>query len=107
MLELIKGSAFGETQGFSRHMRALARQDVEGIWLTRIVLAGESHKTRLEGRALRAELIPLYVQELTTEEPFAEQRFQRFQIDSPEDETDTAVYFSMDSEMQLTADARN
>ncbi|MCP4299331.1 MAG: hypothetical protein GY783_01990 [Gammaproteobacteria bacterium] len=105
VLNLIQGSTLGDSKGFSRHMRALARQDIDGLWLTHIVLSALGDKTRLEGRAIRAELIPLYVQGLTDEAPFAEQRFQRFQIDSPADDEGTALLFSMDSDVLLAADA--
>lgn len=105
VLNLIQGSTLGDTKGFSRHMRALARQDIDGLWLTHIVLSALGDKTRLEGRAIRAELIPLYVQGLTLEAPFAEQRFHHFQIDSPAEDEGTALLFSMDSDVLLTADA--
>ncbi|MDH3533305.1 MAG: hypothetical protein OEO82_10270 [Gammaproteobacteria bacterium] len=106
VLNLIQGSALGDTQGFSRHLRALARQDIEGIWLTHIALSALGDKTRLEGRAIRAELIPLYVQDLTAEAPFAEQRFHHFQIDSPVDDEGSALKFSMDSEILLADNVR-
>ncbi len=103
VLSLVQGATVDETQGFSRHLRALARQDVEGIWLTHIVLSAMGDKTRLEGRALRAELIPPYVQDLTEDPPFATQRFNRFRIDTPLDESEQALEFSMDTEVLLTA----
>ena len=106
VLNLIQGSTLGDTKGFSRHLRALSRQDIDGLWLTHIALSAMGDKTRLEGRAIRAELIPLYVQGLASELPFAEQRFHHFQIDSPVDEGETALSFSMDSDLLLTADAR-
>ena len=105
VLNIIQGSTLGDTQGFSRHMRALARQDIDGLWLTHIVLSALGDKTRLEGRATQAELIPLYVQGLTAETPFAEQRFHHFQIDSPAEDDGTALLFSMDSDILLAADA--
>ena len=105
VLNLIQGSTLGDTQGFSRHLRALARQNVNGLWLTRIVLSALGDRTTLEGRAIRAELIPLYVQGLTLEAPFAEQGFHRFQIDNPIDDDETALLFSMDSDVLLAADA--
>jgi len=105
VLNVIQGSTLGDTKGFSRHMRALARQDVDGLWLTHIVLSALGDKTRLEGRAIRAELIPLYVQGLAAETPFAEQRFHHFQIDSPAEDEGTALLFSMDSDILLAADA--
>lgn len=107
VLELIQGSTFGETEGFSRHLRALARQDIDGLWLTHIVLSGFGDKTRLEGRAIRAELIPLYVQDLTAETAFAAQRFNRFQIDNPADDTEIGLRFSMDSDALFAGEASN
>lgn len=104
VLSLIRGSTLGDNKGFSRHLRALARQDTEGVWLTHIALSALGDKTRLEGRAIRAELIPLYVQDLTAEPPFAKQRFHRFQIDDPVDDDDTALRFSMDSDILLAGD---
>jgi len=107
VLGLIQGTTLGDAKGFSRHLRALARQEIDGIWLTRIVLSALGDKTRLEGRAIRAELIPLYVQDLTAEPAFAEQRFHRFQIDNPAEEGQTALTFSMDSQILLASSARN
>lgn len=98
-LRLIRGTALGVTHGFSGHLRALARQDIDGIWLTHIVLSAAGDRTRIEGRAIRPELIPLYVQDLTSEPAFSAQRFHRFQIDSIEDDGEPGLRFSMDSEM--------
>lgn len=103
VLNLIQGSTLGDTQGFSRHLRALARQDTDGVWLTRLALSAQGDKTRLEGRALSAELIPLYVQYLTAEAPFAEQRFHRFRIDNPVEDDNKALRFSMNSDVLLAS----
>ena len=103
LLSLMQGNTLGDTKGFSRHLRALARQQIDGIWLTRIQLSPEGDGTRLEGHAIRAELVPLYVQELTAEPAFARQRFNRFQIDNPVDETQTALTFSMRSQATMAA----
>ena len=105
VLNLIQGSTLGDAEGFSRHLRALSRQAIDGLWLTHIALSAMGDKTRLEGRAIRAELIPVYVQGLASELPFAEQRFHHFQIDSPVGD-EIALSFSMDSDLLLTADAR-
>lgn len=97
VLGMIQGTSLGDTKGFSRHLRALARQDVDGIWITHLVLSALGDKTRIDGRAIRAELIPLYVQNLTAEPAFAAQRFHRFQIDNQPDDEGRALTFSMDS----------
>jgi MSHA biogenesis protein MshI len=105
VLSLMQGNRLGDTKGFSRHLRALARQDIDGIWLTHVELSARGDNTRLEGRALRAELIPLYVQELTAEPAFAQQRFLRFEIDNPVDNKQQALTFSMDSQVLLARNA--
>ncbi len=104
VLSLVQGSTLGDTQGFSRHLRSLARRDTDGLWLTHISLSALGDQTRLEGQALRAELVPAYLQSLAEEPPFATQRFHQFQIDGPEEPTGGIVTFSMSSEAQLLAD---
>ncbi len=101
VLAMIRGTTLGDTKGFSRHLRALSRQDVDGLWITRLVLSALGDQTRIDGRAIRAELIPLYVQNLTDEPAFAQQRFHQFQIDNPVDDADPALTFSMNSQHLL------
>ncbi len=101
VLTMIQGTTLGDTRGFSRHLRALARQDVDGLWLTRIVLSALGDRTQIDGRATRAELIPLYVQNLAAEPAFEQQRFHQFQIDNPVDDGDPALSFSMNSRLPL------
>lgn len=107
VLNLVKSTSLGNTDGFSSQLYALARQDVDGIWLTRIVLASATQTTRIEGRAFRAELIPAYVQDLTDEPAFSNLRFHRFQIDSPVDDDGSALTFSMDSQVLIARAAGN
>lgn len=107
VLNLIQSTALGKADGFSGQLRALARQDVDGIWLTRIVLSGAGASTRIEGKAFRAELIPAYVQDLTAEPAFSRLRFHRFQIDNPLADDETALTFSMDSQVLAANNASN
>lgn len=102
VLSLVQGSTLGDTLGFSRYLRSLARQDTDGLWLTRISLSALSNRNRLQGKALRAELVATYLQRLADEPPFARQRFRQFQIEGPDD-GETAVTFSMNSDDQLVA----
>ncbi|MDX1517869.1 MAG: hypothetical protein R3288_13575 [Woeseiaceae bacterium] len=106
VLNLVQGTSLGNTDGFSAQLRALSRQDVDGIWLTHIVLSGQGDRTRLEGRAFRPELIPVYVQDLTSEPAFASQRFHRFEIDNPMDDGGSEMRFSMHSEVLRSPAAR-
>ncbi len=105
VLSLVRGSTLGDARGFSRYLRSLARQDTDGLWLTHIGLSAQGDKTQLQGQALRAELVPAYLQSLAEETPFAEQRFHQFQIDGPEEPTGRTVTFSMISDIELLAEA--
>jgi len=98
LLALVNGNTLGDTQGFSRHLRSLALQNLNGLWLTQIMLSGTGAKTQLRGRAQQPELVPTYLQALAGERPFAEQRFQQFQINRPNDTADDIVEFAMSSE---------
>ena len=111
VLTMARDSAWGDVDGFSRHLRSLARQKTDGLWLSYIRLSALGENTQLEGQALRAELVPLYLQDLALEEPFNAQRFNQFQIDRPETGDGGAkqasgdlVTFSMNSDKQLLAE---
>jgi len=86
-------------------LRSLALRDTDGLWLTHISLSALGDKTRLEGKALRADLVPAYLQSLAEEPPFAAQRFHQFQIEGPEKPNGGNVTFSMYSETPLLAGA--
>jgi len=98
VLALVNGSTLGDTRGFSRHLRSLAMQRVDGLWFTYIRLSGTGESTSLRGHARRPEMVPAYVQNLARETPFAEQRFQQFEINRPGDAGEDVVEFSMTSE---------
>jgi hypothetical protein len=103
VLSLVEGSALGSTDGYSRHLRSLARQDTENVWLTRIVLSATGDRNQLQGKALRAEYVAAYLQRLTGELPFSKQRFHQFRIEGPADGSDVVTFF-MNGGTELTAD---
>lgn len=98
LLDLLRELGLGDTTGFSRYLKSLARQRLDGLWLTRIALSGSGAQTVLEGKALDAELVPLYLQHLSAEPPFVGKGFTRFTIERPEDLAPGVVTFSMHSE---------
>lgn len=74
-------------EGFAAKLDALARQRIEGLWLTRIRF--HDAELRLEGRAVRAALVPAYLERLAGEPEFEGVRFERFeltQVKRPDDE---------------------
>jgi len=97
-LRLISGTALGDADGFSRHLEALARQSMDGLWLTQISLSAKGDRTWLQGESRRADLVPLYLQNLADEQPFAKQRFYRLNINRDEDETRNTLAFVVTSD---------
>jgi hypothetical protein len=70
LLNEVRTGAGGSAGGFSAYLAALARRTMPGVWLTGIEL-GKSNDLVLKGRVLQSELVPLYIQRLNAEEPFA------------------------------------
>lgn len=66
-LQALSGGEFGNTAGFSEFLAALGRQALPGVWLTRIRLDDAGNDLFVEGRALRAALVPAYLRGLSRE----------------------------------------
>jgi pimeloyl-ACP methyl ester carboxylesterase len=64
-------------------LEALARQHVEGTWLTRIDISGGGTALRLDGRTLASALVPRYVQRLSEEEVMADIAFNYLELQRP------------------------
>lgn len=68
----------GDSAGFSVTLAGLARQALNGVWLTGVVAAGPSLDIR--GRLVNAELMPEYLRRLKGESAFAGRRFGDFTL---------------------------
>jgi len=81
--EQLAGAAAGSRghQGYAEALRALARQRLEGVWLTSITLAGESGDLSLVGKALRADLVPQYIDRLTKDPAMQGRQFSTLAIE--------------------------
>ncbi len=55
------------TNGVSETFRAFARQTLSGVWLTGVHLGGNGKTLRIEGRTLRGDLLPAYLDKLGME----------------------------------------
>lgn len=55
---------------YSEYLAALARQDMESVWLTNIAISSGSQSIQLEGMALNAADIPRYIQKLNQEKSY-------------------------------------
>ena len=92
LLSLLADQSPDDFPGFSEHLQGLAREDLAGVWLRVIVLSGGGQSLVLEGSALRAELVPRYVQRLSRQPAFAGLEFARL-VMSRSEEREDAVDF--------------
>ncbi len=69
-----------ETVAFSSVLAGLGRQRPEPLWLTGIRIAHGGEALGLSGRALHADVVPRYLEDLATEEALAGREFSHFRI---------------------------
>lgn len=99
LLTLLADHSPDQFSGFSEHLRGLAREDLDGVWLREIALADGGHSLVLQGSALRAELVPRYVQRLSRQASFAGLEFASLVI-SRSEERKEAVDFVLRSTLE-------
>lgn len=66
-LQAISTGELGNVAGFSEFLAALGRQAMPGIWLTSITIADSGNELLVQGRALRADLMPAFLRGLNNE----------------------------------------
>jgi hypothetical protein len=64
---LIERGELGNTQGYAEYFRALARQSVDGLWLTGVSIAGAGLDIGVRGRAMDPALVPGFLGRLRQE----------------------------------------
>lgn len=69
--DMLTQGVYANTQGFSRHFEAFARQHVNGAWLTNITVENGGSSLNLDGVTFSAELVPVYLQRLLQEDVFS------------------------------------
>jgi hypothetical protein len=65
---------------YSEYLRAFARQSVDGVWLSSIRLDQAADGFSLSGRALRADMVPLYIDRLRREELLQGRGFDKLEV---------------------------
>lgn len=87
VLSTLKGSALGNTRGYSEYMRAFARQVVPGLWLTGFTITGDGAQMALTGGVLNPELLPQYIARLNRESVMHGKTFASLQMQQPSAES--------------------
>jgi len=83
-LRMLRAGRFGRQEGHSAALLGIARQHINGLWLTGVVLDGAD--MALRGRALSPELIPSYVGHLNDEPVLQGRSFRALNIERPSEE---------------------
>lgn len=78
----LKQGGLVSTSGFSPYLRALARQAVEGVWLTGFTIAG--NEMAISGRTLKPGLVPDYIHRLSDEQVMQGRKFAMLEMRQPE-----------------------
>ena len=66
----LKGGEIGNRDGYSKYLLGLARQRMDGVWLTQIDISGPGDDFSVRGRAQRANQVSDYIKMLGKEEGF-------------------------------------
>jgi hypothetical protein len=77
---VLERGELGNTQGYAEYFRALARQHVDGLWLTGVSIAGAGVDIGVRGRALDPQRVPGYLNRLTSEPIMRGKAFGSLQI---------------------------
>lgn len=80
VLTILSQDEFGNTHGFSSYMTGLARQRLEGLWLTRLRIAEGGTDISMFGTTSSPSLLPKYLQRLSVEKIFAGTEFKNMLI---------------------------
>ncbi|MBJ7313581.1 MSHA biogenesis protein MshI [Rugamonas sp. CCM 8940] len=78
---VLHNGRLGNTDGYAEYFRALARQNVGGLWLTGVTIVGAGHDIGVQGRAMQATLIPNYIARLNAEKVMRGKTFASLRIE--------------------------
>jgi hypothetical protein len=99
-LHYLRGSEAGGptgNHGFSGRMAALARQQLNGLWVTGAIFTAETGRFELTGNATSAALVPIYLERLAGEAALAGIPLQSIEIRQPKKPVPGEVEFTVSS----------
>ena len=79
-LDVLSGGVYGNTKGFSGYLEGLARQHLEGVWLTGVTISDGGEHLGLTGSTVDAQRVPRYLQQLSAEQAYKGREFKTFQM---------------------------
>lgn len=95
---VLQRGELGDTRGFAEYFKALAREHVDGVWLTAVSVGGAGNDIGVRGRALDPSLLPGYLGRLTREPALQGKGFASVQVSQPAgNQASPYVEFSLQS----------
>lgn len=80
VLSVLSDKKLGNTGGFTKHFEGLARQSLSGLWITRAHFIEGGTVLDIQGKSRIPELVPKYLQGLSSESAFKGSEFNSFVI---------------------------
>ncbi len=81
-MAMLEKGVLGNRNGFARYLQAFSRQSIDGLWLTGFSVAG-SGDVAIQGRVIRPELVPAYIQKLNHEPALQGRAFSTLELRRP------------------------
>lgn len=86
VFDTLQKGDLGNTKGYSAYLRAFSHRIVDGLWLTGFSIVGAGSEMGLQGRALRPELVPAYINRLKQEPVIQGKTFSTLEMQLPQPE---------------------
>ena len=83
VVDALGKGGWGNTEGYAKYFLAFSRQIMEGVWLTGFRIDGAGSEIALHGRALRPDMVPLYMHGLKKEPVMHGKSFASFGLQKP------------------------
>lgn len=84
-------------RGFAARLEALARQQLDGLWLTGASFTAETGRLTLAGSAVSADLVPRYLARLANEPALSGVKFDSLEIRQPKSPEQGHIDFRVSS----------
>ena len=79
-LDIVRGGTVKPASGFAARLEALARSQMEGLWLRKIVVAAGDGQLAFQGSTVDPHLVPAYLAALANEPALAGVDFDRLAL---------------------------
>jgi hypothetical protein len=95
-LAIVRLGAASPATGFAARLEALARRQVQGLWLHDVVVGSGEGRLSMRGNALDPQLVPAYLAALAQEPALAGVRFDKLTMrHAKEDEAPAQLVFEL------------